>query len=74
MKFKRKEDQRVDASVLFRRGNKIIKVSRVWEGHGRKRREGGGKRGEESGMGEDGVDVQRVRKLNRNMWQWGMRN
>ena len=27
MKLKRKEDQRVDASVLLRRGNKIIKGS-----------------------------------------------
>ena len=38
MKLKRKEDQRVDASVLLRRGNKIIKGSRGWEGLGRKRR------------------------------------
>jgi hypothetical protein len=28
MKLKRKEDQRVDASFLFRRGNNIIKESR----------------------------------------------
>jgi hypothetical protein len=28
MKLKRKEDQRMDASVLLRRGNKIIKGSR----------------------------------------------
>jgi hypothetical protein len=53
----------VDASVLLRRGNKIIKGSRGWEGLGRKRRRGGGK-GEESGM-EGDRDVQRVRKLNR---------
>ena len=45
MKLKRKEDQRVDASVLLRRGNKIIKGSRGWEGLGRKRRGGGGKEG-----------------------------
>ena len=64
MKLKRKEDQRVDASVLLRRGNKIIKGSRGWEGLWRKRREGGEK-GAESGMGGDGGDVQRVRKLNR---------
>ena len=38
MKLKRKEDQRVDASVLLRRGNKIIKGSRGWEGLWRKRR------------------------------------
>ena len=42
MKLKKKEDQRVDASVLLRRGNKIIKGSRGWEGLGRKRRGGGG--------------------------------
>ena len=40
IKLKRKEDQRVDASVLLRRGNKIIKGSRGWEGLGRKRRQG----------------------------------
>jgi hypothetical protein len=40
MKVKKKEDQSVDASVLLRRGNKIIKGGRGWEGHGRKR--GGG--------------------------------
>ena len=46
MKLKRKEDQRVDASVLLRRGNKIIKGSRGWEGLGRKRRGGGEKEGQ----------------------------
>jgi hypothetical protein len=40
MKLKRKENQRVDVSVLLRRENKIIKGSREWEGLGRKRREG----------------------------------
>jgi hypothetical protein len=43
MKLKRKEDQRVDASVLLWRGNKIIQGSRGWEGLGRKRRRGGEK-------------------------------
>jgi hypothetical protein len=43
MKLKRKEDQRVDASVLLRRGNNIIKASR---GLGRKRGRGGGKEGQ----------------------------
>jgi hypothetical protein len=33
----------------------------------RKRREEGKREGEESGMGGDGGDVQRVRKLNRGM-------
>ena len=61
MKLKRNEDQRVDASVLLRRGNKIIKGSRGWEVLGKRE---GGKRGEELGMGGDG---QRVRKLNRGM-------
>ena len=50
MKLKKKEEQRVDASVLLRRGNKIIK-GRGWEGLGKKRGEGReGKRG----MGETG--------------------
>jgi hypothetical protein len=40
MKFKRKEDQRMGASVLLRSGNKIIKGSGGWEGLGRKRRGG----------------------------------
>jgi hypothetical protein len=38
MKLKRKKDQRVDASVLLRIGNKIIKGSRGWKGLGSKRR------------------------------------
>jgi hypothetical protein len=41
MKLKRKEDQSVDASVLLRRGNNIIKGNRGWEGLGRKIRGGG---------------------------------
>ena len=45
MKLKRKEDQRVDASVLLRRGTKIIKGSRGWEGLGKKRGGGGEKEG-----------------------------
>ena len=45
MKLKKKEDQSVDASVLLRRGNKIIKGSRGWEELGRKRRGGGEKEG-----------------------------
>jgi hypothetical protein len=32
MKLKKKEDQSVDASVLRRRGNKIIMEDRGWEG------------------------------------------
>jgi hypothetical protein len=50
MKFKRKEDQRGDASVLFRRGTKIIKGSRgTWEKQ--KWEEGKRGRGEEGKRG-----------------------
>jgi hypothetical protein len=45
IKLKRKKDQRVDASVLLRRGNKIINGSRGWEELGRKMKGGGEKRG-----------------------------
>jgi hypothetical protein len=38
------------------------------------REEWEGKRREESGMGGNGGDVQRVRKLNRGVYQWGMVN
>ena len=38
MKLKRKEDQRVDTSVLLRRGNNIFQGSRGWERLKRKRR------------------------------------
>jgi hypothetical protein len=43
MKLKRKEDQRVNASVLLRRRNDIIKGGRGWEGLGRKKGQGGEK-------------------------------
>jgi hypothetical protein len=46
-------------TVPLRRGSKIIKGSRGWEGLGRKRE----KTGEESGMGGDGGEVQRVRLM-----------
>jgi hypothetical protein len=48
MKLKRKEDQRVDASVLRRRRNNIIKGSRGWEGLGRKK----GGQGEKEGQNQ----------------------
>jgi hypothetical protein len=64
MKLKRKEDQSVDASVLLRRRNNIIKKSRGWKGLGRKRGRGGEIEQAESGMGGDRDDRQRVRKLN----------
>jgi hypothetical protein len=39
--LKRKEDKRVYALVLLRRGNDIIKISRGWEGLHRKKGGGG---------------------------------
>ena len=45
IKVKRKESQRVDASVLFRKRNKIILDSRQWERLGWKRRGGWEKEG-----------------------------
>jgi hypothetical protein len=42
MKLKKKEYQRVGASVLLRRENKILTGGRGWERLGRKR-DGGGK-------------------------------
>jgi hypothetical protein len=54
----------VDDSVLLRRGNNVIKGSRGLEGLGRNKGRVGERR-EESGMGSDGGDVQRVRKMNR---------
>jgi hypothetical protein len=71
-KLKKKYKQSVCASVLFRRGNKITE-SRGLKGLGRKRVRGGAKRAG-SGMGRDRGDVQRVRKLNRGVQQWGTGN
>jgi hypothetical protein len=53
VKLKKKEDQSVDASVLLRRGNKILTGSIGRKGLGRERG-GKGKREAGSGMGEDG--------------------
>ena len=63
MKFKRKENQRVNASVLLRRGNKIIKGSSGWEGLGRKRKEGGRKRregGEKEGKNQVWEEMEEI--------------
>jgi hypothetical protein len=46
MNLKRKEDQRVDTSVLLRRGNNIIKGSRGWVAFGKKREGRGEKEGQ----------------------------
>jgi hypothetical protein len=55
MELKKKEDQSVDASVLLRRGNKVIigDENRGREVSGRERG-GGGKKGAGSGMRGDG--------------------
>ena len=65
MKLK-KEGQSVDASVLIRRGNKIIMAARgregqTWEGQKREKEKWAG-----SGVGGD-WGVYRVRKLNRGL-------
>jgi hypothetical protein len=59
----KKEDQSVDASVLLRKGKKMIMEGKGREGYGRER--GGGERGAGSGVGGDKGEVQRVIKLNR---------
>jgi hypothetical protein len=46
MKLNKKEDQSVDASVLLRRGNKIITGGRGREGPGQEKR-GGGEMGQD---------------------------
>lgn len=55
----------MDATVLLRRGDKIITGGREWEGLERKRKGGKSKRKTGLGVGGDRGDVQRVRKLNR---------
>ena len=66
MKLKKKEDQSVDASVLLRRGNKIITggsgEGRILEGE----RRGRGKEGRI--LWKETVEIQRVRKLNRGVY------
>ena len=66
MEFKKKKEQNVDASILHRTGNKTITGGRGREGPGREREEGG-KREAGSGVGRDRREVQRVKKLNRNI-------
>ena len=66
MKLKKKENESVYASILLRRGNKIITEDRGRKvPGGREVREG--KKGAGSGIGRDRRQVQRVRKSNRNM-------
>jgi hypothetical protein len=66
MKLKKKEDQSVENSVLFRRGNKIIKGGRG-RGDLEGRQKGEEKRRTESDVRRDGRDVQRARNLNRSV-------
>ena len=56
MKLKKKEDQSVDASVLLRRGNKIITGGRILGG-----REEGEVKGGKTRCGRRHGEVQRVR-------------
>jgi hypothetical protein len=65
MILKKKEDQSVDASVLLRRGNKIIMVGRGWEGLGRKRGGAEEKRGQDQVWEETEEMNTGVRELNR---------
>ena len=67
MKLKNTEDKNMDASIQLRRGNKIITGGRGREGLGRERGRGR-KRGTASHLGIVRREVQRVRKLNRNMY------
>jgi hypothetical protein len=74
MKLNKKEGQSVDASILIRKGNKIITGCRGWEGIGRDR-EGGGKKGvgPDQVWGEIGKKM-RARKMKINVWQLRVRN
>jgi hypothetical protein len=58
MKPKKKEDQRVETSILLRRGNRIIMRGRGREGPGSERG-GRGKRRSGSGMSRDRREIQR---------------
>ena len=63
MKLKKKEDQSVDASVLFRRRSKILMGEECGRDlRGREEEERG--RGTGSGMGGERDDIQRKRNLN----------
>ena len=60
--LKKKEDKSVDASVLLRRGSKIITGRRRWEELRRNKEEKRKNVGAGSGVGGDRRDVQRVKK------------
>jgi hypothetical protein len=73
LKLRKKERPSVDASIPLRRGKKIIIEDRRKEepgcGRGRK-----GERGADSGsgMGRERSEAQGIRRMNRNMHQYGV--
>jgi hypothetical protein len=66
MKLNKNEGQSVYASIPLRKGNKIITGGRGREGPEWERGEGQ-KAGTGSGMGRDSGEVQRTKKMKRNM-------
>ena len=67
MKLMMKKDQRVDSSILHRTGNKMITGGRKMGGPGRQRGGREKKVGPGTGTGRDRREIQRVRKMNKNM-------
>lgn len=67
IKLKKKEVYSVDASILRKRGNKIIIGGKGMDGPGSKRGQGRKKVRAGSGMKNKRREVQRVRTMNRNM-------
>ena len=65
MQLKKKVDQSVDASILHRKGNKIILGARRSEERGRERR--GANKGIGTGIRRDRTEIQRIRMLTRNI-------
>ena len=72
MELKKKENQSMDASILHRRGSKIITRDRRSEGSGRERGGGGKKVGDRIRCERSQGEVQRPRKLNEGVKQWGI--
>jgi hypothetical protein len=69
MKLKKKEYQSVDVLVLLRKWNKIISEVETW---GKRAREGEKVAG--SDIRGDVGEVERVKKSNRGVQQWGWEN
>jgi hypothetical protein len=67
MKLNEKEDQSVYVSVPHIWENTIIMGGKWREGPGREKRGEGRSGGGGSSMGKEEIEVQRVRKINRNM-------